>query len=99
MQRPALVCACWGVLPSSKRPQRGLLDGGEDGCNGLRRARGARGGRRIDQAWLVKQNTGVTVSEAALSRLERQVDTSPLTRAALARALGVAPEELWEEAA
>jgi hypothetical protein len=63
----------------------------------LRRERLARGLRLAELSWLVQHRTGTYISAATLSRLERNlIDSRPAVRAAIARALELSAEELWE---
>ena len=62
----------------------------------LRAVRRERKLRLEDLSWLVFVTTNRRVSIATLSRLERgEIDSSPRTKAAIARALKVSPETLW----
>lgn len=62
----------------------------------LREVRRKKGLRLDDVVWLVKVHTGVDISASALSRAERNITHPPIAkRAAIARALKVAPDYLW----
>jgi transcriptional regulator with XRE-family HTH domain len=68
--------------------------------NGLRAARKERKLTLEGLRWVVRKKTGVDISEPTLSRWERGVvEGDPFAKAAVARALGIPPAELWEEAA
>jgi transcriptional regulator with XRE-family HTH domain len=61
--------------------------------NRLRSFRDQHGLRQADVAWIFKERTGLEISEATLSRLERGYnDSSIMTLATIARALD---EDRW----